>query len=71
MYIKGTNSFESLTVNGANLKQDISITATSGLQVSPTVIAAGSGSAEVKVTLTSTMAETNGQIILRSGDVRT
>ncbi|MBP8777270.1 MAG: carbohydrate binding domain-containing protein, partial [Bacteroidaceae bacterium] len=71
MYIKGTNSFESLTVNGANLKQDISITATSGLQVSPTVIAAGSGSTEVKVTLTSTMAETNGQIILRSGDVRT
>ncbi len=68
--INGTDASRSFTVNAENLTGDISVTATHGFAVSPTVIKAGTKQATVRVTHLTTLIENTGRIILRSGDMR-
>ena len=68
--INGTDASRSFTVNAENLMGDISVTATHGFAVSPTVIKAGTKQATVRVTNLTTLIENTGRIILRSGDMR-
>ena len=68
--INGTGETGTFTVNAANLTEDITLTATSGLEVFPTSLPANADGTEVMVTLTSSRALTEGRIILRSGDYR-
>ena len=49
---------------------DVSVTATHGFAVSPTVIKAGTNQMDIRVTNLTTLIENTGRIILRSGDVR-
>ena len=60
-------------VSGEQLVSDepITLTATPGFSVSPTELPYNAENAEVTVTLTSSKTTTSGQLILRSGDVRT
>ena len=67
--IDGTGSTATFTVNGANLQNDIQVSATSGFEVTPTVVRAGE-EATVTVKLTSWLNRTDGKVILRSGDNR-
>ncbi|MCD8302457.1 MAG: hypothetical protein LUC44_05500, partial [Prevotellaceae bacterium] len=68
--IKGTGESRYLPVTLEGLTQDVTVTTTTGFSVSPTVISADEEEAEVTVTLTSSLAYTTGQLILRSGDMR-
>lgn len=68
--VDGTGSSIKINVNTANLAQDVKITAPDGFSVSPSTLAHNSGNAEVTVTLNSTLAKTEGKLILRSGDIR-
>ena len=70
LVIDGTGNSETFTVSGANLQNDIQVSATSGFEVTPSVIAAGAGETTVSVKLTSWLNRTNGKVILRSGDNR-
>ena len=69
--INGTGSSVQLPITAANLVEDVTLTATSGFEVFPTTLPAESANGtQVMVTLTSSLAKTNGQLILRSGDFR-
>ena len=70
LVINGTNTSKTFTINAENLMGDISVTATHGFAVSPTVIKAGTKQATVRVTNLTTLIENTGRIILRSGDMR-
>ncbi|MBQ7684385.1 MAG: hypothetical protein IJT48_07830, partial [Bacteroidaceae bacterium] len=70
LVIDGTNVSESFTVNAENLIGDISVSATHGFTVSPTVIKAGTKQATVRVKHTTTLIRNTGRVILRSGDKR-
>ena len=70
LFIKGTGASKSFTVSAENLMGDISVTATHGFAVTPTVIKAGTKQATVRVTHLTSLIENTGRIILRSGDVR-
>lgn len=70
MYIDGTGKSETLTVVATGLEQDVKLTVTTGFTVSPAVIPAGTERTEVVVTNMSNLAATEGQLILRSGDIR-
>jgi hypothetical protein len=72
LIINGTFKSVTFTVNGRDLQADqpINITATGGFSVSPSTIPAKSQNATVTVTLDSYKNETEGKIILRSGDIR-
>jgi hypothetical protein len=66
-----TGEEQEVTVNFENLVGDISVTATSGFTATPSVIAAGTGSATIKVSNDTYRRKNWGQLILRSGDKRT
>ena len=68
--IVGTGTTETFKVNTSNLISDVKVSATHGLEVTPSVITAGSGEVEVKVTNTTTLRKNVGKIILRSADIR-
>ena len=68
--IDGTGSSESFTVNASNLTGDISVSATTGFSVTPSVIPAGTSTAAITVTHHTTMRSHEGKVILRSGDMR-
>ncbi|MCM1313719.1 MAG: hypothetical protein NC206_04910, partial [Bacteroides sp.] len=68
--IDGTNSTAVFTVNNANLSNDIQVSATNGFEVTPSVIKAGEQNVEVTVKNLTSLAHNSGQVILRSGDVR-
>jgi hypothetical protein len=65
-----TGEEQEVTVNYGNLVGDISVTATSGFTATPSVIAAGTGSATIKVSNDTYRRKNWGQLILRSGDKR-
>ena len=71
LVITGTNQSATFTVNTANLESDVTITVPTGFEVSPATLSADSRDAQVTVTLKSTLTTTKGQIVLRSGDIRT
>ncbi|MBR4366445.1 MAG: hypothetical protein IKP43_06670, partial [Bacteroidaceae bacterium] len=66
-----TGEEQEVTVNFENLVGDISVSATSGFTATPSVIAAGTGSATIKVSNDTYRRKNAGQLILRSGDKRT
>ncbi len=68
--IAGTGSSKTFTVSSQNLLTDISLTATHGFSVSPSVIKAGESDVEVTVTNLTTLRHATGRVILRSADVR-
>ena len=68
--INGTGASESFEVNASNLPDDITITATPGLEVFPTKLPANATGAKVYVTMRSTLPVQKGKVILRSGDFR-
>ncbi|MGI6219631.1 MAG: carbohydrate binding domain-containing protein [Bacteroidaceae bacterium] len=68
--ITGTGATTTFTVDASNLQNEITLKATSGFAVSPTTLAPGAQNAEVTVTNLTTLAQNNGQVILRSGDTR-
>ena len=69
--INGTGQSIEVPVTAANLVEDVTLTATPGFKVFPTKLSAESANGtQVMVTLTSSLAKTNGQLILRSGDMR-
>ena len=70
LVIDGTGNSATFTVSGANLQNDIQVSATSGFEVTPSVISAGAGETIVSVKLTSWLNRTDGKVILRSGDNR-
>ncbi len=71
LIINGTNQSATFTVNSENLVgNEITLTAPNGFTVSPQVIPANSDNQKVTVTLQSYKAVTEGQIILRSEDMR-
>jgi hypothetical protein len=69
--IEGTGNSKAIDVKIANLvsTDPISVTATSGFEVFPEVLSP-SADGKIYVTLTSTLPETTGKVILRSGDIR-
>lgn len=72
LIVNGTGNSTTFTVNASNLQidQPIQIIAPNGFNVTPATIEANSKKAKVTVTLNSTKKETQGVIILRSGDIR-
>jgi cyclophilin family peptidyl-prolyl cis-trans isomerase len=68
--LNGTGTSKIIAVSTIGLTQDITVVASSGLEVSPTVIAAGEESAQLTVVNRSTLLQQSGGIILRSGDIR-
>ena len=68
--IDGTGSSESFTVNASHLTGDISVSATNGFSVSPSVLPAGTSTANITVTHLTTLSRKEGKVILRSGDMR-
>ena len=68
--INGTNQSRTFTVTAENLTGDISVSATHGFAVTPTVIKAGTKSATVRVTNLTSLLTSEGRVILRSGDMR-
>ena len=70
LVIKGTGASATFTVKASNLMGDVSVTATHGFEVSPSVIPSGTTTATVTVKHVTTQIENTGRIILRSGDVR-
>ena len=68
--LNGTGASKVIAVSTVGLTQDITVTASSGLEVSPTVIAAGEENAQLTVVNRSTLRQQSGRIILRSGDIR-
>lgn len=70
MVINGTGQSQTFVVNAQNLPEDIKLVATSGFEVFPETLPAGSGTGQtITVTFNSYKSKT-GQIILRSGDYR-
>ena len=70
MQIVGTGSSDTFTVSGNNLSEEITISASSGFKVYPTHLPANAMNATVRVTYNSTLPETDGYVVLRSGDFR-
>jgi hypothetical protein len=72
LVIRGTGNTAAFTIDAIALPNNIpiSITAPSGFTVTPTSLPADAKDVRVEVTLISYKRETTGQIILRSGDVR-
>ena len=70
LQIRGTGATATFTVTAEHLTGDLSVAATHGFSVSPTVIKAGTRQATVRVTHQTTLLENSGRIILRSGDLR-
>lgn len=72
LIINGTDKSATFSINTGNLQNDqpIQITAPNGFSINPTSIPANTKNAKVTVTLNSTKKETQGTIILRSGDSR-
>jgi hypothetical protein len=72
LILKGTGSSATFTVNAQDLiaDQSVNITASPGFSVSPATLPANTTNAVVTVTFQSTEKETNGKLILRSGDTR-
>ncbi len=68
--INGTGSTGTFTVNASNLSDRIKLTASAGLEVFPEALPATAQNATVHVTLLSSLPQTNGYVILRSGDYR-
>ena len=68
--LNGTGASKVIAVSTVGLTQDITVAASSGLEVSPTVIAAGEENAQLTVVNRSTLHQQTGSIILRSGDIR-
>ena len=68
--LDGTGASKSIVVSTVGLTQDVKVSASSGLEVSPQVIAADAGEAVLTITNHSTLNHQSGRIILRSGDIR-
>lgn len=69
--LNGTQAFATIVVEADGLQQDITLKATHGFSVTPSVIKAGSGTTEVTVTHLTSLNTLTGRVILRSGDIRT
>ena len=69
--LNGTGATATVFVEAMGLEQDVQVSVTTGFSVTPSVIKAGTESAEITVTNTSTRNNNEGKLILRSGDVRT
>ena len=70
IFLNGTGVSKSVTVSTEGLMQDVKVTASPGLEVSPQVIAADAGEAVLTITNHSTLNHQSGRVILRSGDIR-
>ena len=70
LVINGTGQTQTFTVSAENLTTDITVSATTGFTVTPTVIKAGTKNATVRVSSPTTLISQTGRVILRSGDVR-
>lgn len=70
LVINGTGQTATILVNGQNLSEQIKISATHGLSVYPTELPPDAKESNVEVTLVSTLPETDGMVIFRSGDYR-
>ncbi|MDE6196794.1 MAG: hypothetical protein K2F91_02880, partial [Muribaculaceae bacterium] len=70
--LEGVGTSKEIKVNMANLvsADKVSVSATTGFSVAPATLEANKDGV-VRVTLNSTLAETSGKLILRSGDIRT
>ena len=68
--INGTGASQTFKVSSQNLLTDITLSATHGFSVSPSVIKAGESDVEVTVTNLTTLRHATGRVILRSADVR-
>ena len=69
--IEGTGAEKTFNISASNLQNDIHISATSGFEVTPSLIKASETSATITVKNVSTLNHNTGKVILRSGDVRT
>lgn len=72
LVIEGTHQSATFTVSGRDLQSDqaVSISVSAGFSVSPSTIPANAKNTKVTVTLNSFKKVTAGQLVLRSGDVR-
>ena len=70
IFLNGTGVSKSVIVSTEGLMQDVKVTASPGLEVSPQVIAADAGEAVLTITNHSTLNHQSGRVILRSGDIR-
>jgi len=68
--IKGTGASNTFSINATNLTEDITLTATAGLEVYPEKLPSDVNDATIRVTLLSTLPETEGKVIIRSGDYK-
>ena len=68
--INGTGNTGEFTVNASNLPEGITLTASHGFEVTPSVLSADVQNATVRVKLLSTRPSTTGYVVLRSGDFR-
>ncbi|MBP5772103.1 MAG: hypothetical protein J6W75_12275, partial [Bacteroidaceae bacterium] len=71
IHLMGTGSKASVTVSATGLTQDINLSVGPGFEVTPKTIPAGTETADVIISHTSTLLHTESQLILRSGDLRT
>ena len=69
--IEGTGAEKTFNISASNLQNDIHISATSGFEVTPSLIKASETSATITIKNVSTLNHNTGKVILRSGDVRT
>ncbi len=70
LVITSTGGTQSFTVSGSNLSEDIRLTASAGFKVAPATLPANVENATVRVTYASTLPETDGILVMRSGDFR-
>lgn len=70
LVITSTGGTESFTVSGCNLSEDIILKASAGFKVMPAQLPADAENATVRVTYTSSLPETDGYLVMRSGDFR-
>ncbi len=69
--VNGTGNTATMNIKVANLPQDLKLTASTGFEVTPAVIEAGTnGEVAVTVKLTSYLAKTTGTLVMRAGDLR-
>ncbi len=69
--LDGTGATATILVEANGLEQDVQLTATTGFSVTPARIKAGAEPTQVTVTNVSSRNLQEGQLILRSGDMRT
>ncbi|MCR5780933.1 MAG: hypothetical protein K6G70_10390, partial [Bacteroidaceae bacterium] len=69
--LNGTDAEAVITVSAIGLSQDITLRVSPGFTVTPTTIPAGTEATSVRIRNISYLRHNEGQLIVRSGDIRT